>query len=171
MVRARWAAPCLPHRRLPPPSRRSSARQLARLEGNPRDGLPDDCDGIAAGFCAVRQEAVSRNNPRPEREGRMTARVRKSATRRRLLGVFGVLALAAIAAVVYVQLASANASVTTQGSATENADQANAGTYVTISNIVVTEGANTDFGSNTGGAWPATSFVLTPPANWQFQAG
>ena len=101
----------------------------------------------------------------------MTARVRKSTTRRRLLGVFGVLALAVVAAVVYVQLASANASVTTQGSVTENADQANAGTYVTISNIVVTEGANTDFGSNTGGAWPATSFVLTPPANWQFQAG
>jgi anti-sigma factor ChrR (cupin superfamily) len=90
--------------------------------------------------------------------------------RKRRRAALGVVAVVLAGAVVYVQIAAANVTVTS-GSATENADQANAGTWVTLSpNIAVAEGARGDFGNGATGAWPTTNLVLTPPSGWQFNA-
>ena len=79
----------------------------------------------------------------------MTARVRKSATRRRLVGVLGLLTIAAVAAIVYVQIASAAVTVTAAtGGTSISADKAaNAASpsYTALGNIVITEGNNGDF--------------------------
>ena len=101
----------------------------------------------------------------------MTARVRKSATRRRLLGVLGLLTIAAVAAIVYVQIASAAVTVTAAtGGTSISADKAaNAASpsYTALGNIVITEGNNGDFAT----PQTNTTLILTAPANWEFQSG
>jgi hypothetical protein len=100
----------------------------------------------------------------------MTARVRRSTTPRRLVVVLSALALAVAAAVVYVQIASANVAVTAAtggtGISADTAANAASPSYTALGNIVITEGANTDMPTQTN-----TTLILTAPANWEFQAG
>ncbi|MDP9285387.1 MAG: hypothetical protein M3P41_10635, partial [Actinomycetota bacterium] len=97
----------------------------------------------------------------------MVARARLHTTRRRLLIGFAVLAAAAAGALVYVTIASATVTITA-GSATATADQANAGTYVTVSDITIAEGSNGDFGGNVTGTWGTTNVALAAPSGWNF---